>query len=355
MLFLHNLYGLDVCSLHVHAALQVLGGGDHKDIVMGSAHGQFAILCSNKILLAVPRREQSAGGQGVLAMKIKYANRDLLDDFSQQPIGRFTRDGKKLGILHPFSSALHVWSLEEGIKMGPIVHSAADQAKFCDFCFSIDGERMAVCMNDGSVDLWSIGSTPGVGHLANIDVLPETAMSLKRGNYFNGVSFSHDGKSQETVVVCDGNGLLRWYHLRRHYSSSTMPRALDKRLSGVRRFYSQARSSSDSTRDLLIWDLFCTENGGGRLSCKFSSDGTTALIMKSQRKGTIWDIVRRTKIKSFEYKVRLGRRSNIPFPFNLSKDGGFSVVGKGDCTNAFVVCTPDTTYKEIDEQVGWCV
>lgn len=236
--------------------------------------------------------------------------------------------------------------------MGPIVSSTADQAKFCNFSFSANGEKLAACMNDGSVDLWSVSKAAGVYRIANIDVLPETAMSLKRGKFFNDIVFSHDENGQETVVVCDGNGCLRWYHQQNVYSSITMPKIQKNRTAGHNLFYSQGGNSFTSADTPDAWKLLGSENGGGRLSCKLSSNGLTGVLLKSYRKGVLWDLVKRVKVKSFEYKIHLGHRSRIPFPFNLSSDTDFSVVGKGEHSSGFVLCTTDTTYKEIDEQVG---
>lgn len=323
--------------------------GDYKDIVLGSTPGQFAILCSDKILLAGPRRQQKSESQGALAVRIKYASCHCLDDFSQDPIGRFTRDSKKLAVLHPFSSSMHLWELEKGIKMGPILCKDPDHEKFCDFSFSVDGMRMVTGMSSGSLEIWLVCSESGVKHITAIDVLPASAKSQRRGIFFNGVTFSHDEKGEETVVVCDGNGYLRWYQPHR---ATAGPKSETVTEWGLHMFPRNVYPPQMNTLDLTKWDLICTENAHGTASCEFASDGLTGVLMSGHKKGFVWDLVKRAVIKSFEYKVHLGRGSRIPFPDNISRTGDFSVVGMRENDSEFVVCTPDTTYENLAEQVG---
>lgn len=324
---------------------------DHKDIVLGPKPGKFAILCDRKILVAAPRSRSALSTQGALAVQLKYADRKHLDNFDYQPICKFSVDGCKLGLMHPYSKALHIWDLEGGVRLGPLLTPAGGLSRFYDYAFSPDGDHIVACMYDGALFLWSVSKALGLGEVSQVHVLPASAKAGQDGEPCKAIGFSSDEYGGQTVVVCDGLGSLWWFGVvdttpRAEEATPPVKQPRDSWLEIVRKA---------SRTDFLMhatWGVLGTVDSNALFSCKFAADGSVGVLMPNSQKAEVWDLVGRKILRTCNFQVHLGPMKPLPFPHNVAFSGDFALVGTGAAESKFVHCTTTSTYDDLKKQVS---
>lgn len=324
---------------------------DHKDIVLGPKPGKFAILCNRKILVAAPRSRSLRSTQGTLAVQLKYADRKHMDNFNYSPIGKFSMDGCKLGLVHPYSEALHIWDLEGGVRLGPLL--APEALRFCDYAFSQDGNHIVACMCNGALFLWSVSRALGFGEIVQVHVLPVNTKDEQSGDPCKAIGFSIDENGDTTVVVCDGLGSLWWFGaVECATQTAVRSRTLSER--GVRDTWQEIIRKASRTDVLMsiTWGLLESVEANAQFSCKFSADGSVGVLMPNPKKAEVWDLVGRKILQTCNFQVNLGSSSTFSFPHNIAFSGDFALVGARAAVSKFVHCTTSSTYDDLKQHVS---
>ena len=211
----------------------------------------------------------------------------------RQPIFKFSPDGQFIGLLMAPGNCLDVWSLQDTrhlkLDWKGIVQAHRSRPRgnrttsfevdntFHQFAFSQSGSCAASCMGDNSVLLWQLQTSIECHFVAT---LPSDCF-LPRD-----ICFSKDPSGSPRLVVCQDQGDLIW---------------LDP----------------DQSQIVKI-----VPAEGSRL-CRFSVDGTRAVMMSDLFTVHIWDLVHQTELQCVTYQIPLlSPQSSLIGP-NILMDGRF--------------------------------
>ncbi|GMH43794.1 hypothetical protein BSKO_11728 [Bryopsis sp. KO-2023] len=335
--------GIEVLSFSVPDELASNEQGDLLGVDMFfSEKGDRFVICSEEKMTVWQTHALGAGCQTAGVSRVALQSADSLLSTGQVQC-QFSLDGNMLGVCRAYSLMMSTWDLTDG-RMRTLIFPEDDSAgnpvtvrkirsmlsyerndlesfrsmdvfetsggnpsRFCLFAFSMDGKRVATCMADVSVLVWTLADGDKV-----IDT--PTKIGSLRSKYFPAwaMCFSVDPKGKETIVVCEDSGVLVWLEVE--------ARKVVKR-----------------------------RNGSGLRRARFSLDGMTGVLMPSNQVAHVWDLVNRQRIRTVTFNLWMGPAGPIPFPHNLSTDGNFAFAGINKGVNhlnpggRFITCTKDTT------------
>lgn len=274
------------------------------DMLFAESGGRFALYCQDVVLLwNVPALGNSGELKGV--NRVALSCKDSVGP--GRAVCRFSYDGRMVGLCRAYSLTMMIWNLDEGwsqtlsVKNGPYDPADWDSReqymemcgipmdgngrRFCLFAFSQTGDRLATCMGDMKILLWHLGKN------GEEQLYPVRIAGL-RSNYIPAweMGFTVDVYGRETIAVCEDLGVLLWIDID--------ARKIEER-----------------------------QHANGDRRAQFSQDGTRAVLMPSNNVAHVWDLVHRVQLRTITYDIWLGITGPVPFPFNMSMDGSFSVAG----------------------------
>ena len=215
-------------------------------------------------------------------------------------ISKFSVDGSTIAVMRFNSECTTVWKLyqqkqyvlnrmnarQEGRNLrhpDPPNYFKVESAKnrFCQFALSEDGLSVVTCMGDLSVLHWKLENVCLYRHIATLTSYYCPCLDI---------CFSVDSIGRSMVVVCQDQGILVWIDL-----SSAM--IVDRR---------ETRSNR---------------------SCRFSEDGTTAVLMTNMHHVRVWDVVHRREIHTLNYKIPILQAPGSGFYPLLAPSGRYCLIG----------------------------
>eukprot|EP00210_Caulerpa_lentillifera_P002852 g2726.t1 len=248
---------------------------------------------------------------------------------------RFSTDGKSIGLLRAQSFCMDIWHFHperqftlnrravraelaspyNNRNRHPHLEMKAGKYRFGHFALCPKGRQVVTCMCDMSVLLWHTEELAQCRRIATLSSQYRPALD---------VCFSWTPTGGPTVVICQDQGIFVWISL-------LTDEVIDRRCSG------------------------------GIMRCKFTSRGTTGVIMSNLYHLKVWDLISRQKIKELDYSIPLMRtvrgdffhddsRQSSSFSPTLSNDASFSLVGFRDDQSPIII-HPDTTPDQLDDLI----
>ena len=221
--------------------------------------------------------------------------------------GLFSLDGTKIGLLQAGCDIIFVWDFVArqmlGLHRMAMNESVVASDLFNMFNFSLDGNRIVSCMDDGEILIWplslaeqvqSVNQTTSTNKSVNAALVKGNRRYERIGSIrqtCQAISFSKDEDGQESIVACRSDGKLCWIVV-------------------------------DSKK------LVKTKRQEGPLACKFSNDGTRGALFQQNGESItvkIWDLVGKTQLREIVYGISL--QCLVGLPGGVSMDASFAVVG----------------------------
>ena len=215
------------------------------------------------------------------------------ETIERQPIFKFSLDGRFIGLLMAPGNCLDVWSLQnkrhlkldwKGIVQAHRSRPKANRTTSFEidlmlhqFALSRNGDYAASCMGDSSVLLWQLTTSIECRFVAK---LPSDCF-LPRD-----ICFSHDPNGTWRLVVCQDQGDLIWLDPDQGQIIKIVP-------------------------------------AEGSRVCRFSLDGTRAVMMSDLFTVHIWDLVQQTALHSMTYQIPLLSLQSSLMETNIFMDGRF--------------------------------
>lgn len=307
--------------------------GEQKDVVMGNKRGKFALVGNDCFIICAPRPPSNDGCRGSLLASLKYVDAERLDNLLQPPLGRFSSDGKIIGLLHPGSPVVHLWHLDMGKKL-PNIRVESHRETFTNFALSSNGSDVVTETSQMVLLWWRTG-------------LPETTQSIKidhiKGDCTE-LGFSKDFHGSKTVVACISSQCLTWWILSKNTSREVSFAKSEESWSAVKKAVtghsSQNRNAVHQAAEEKPWKKLDMIEVDACKGCNFTSNGMKAVVIGKDMTVLTVDLVDRTIIKKYKYNA-------IPYSLahlsrRIESSGASIVLGTRASEPGFVKWLPET-------------